>query len=267
MGGAAGAVGNLITSALIPGWLSQFIASAVAYLIIAVAVIIALFRTLFTLIMCWISIILSVVFAPLQLLLNALPNVNTFGAWLKNLIANALVFPAVGILLLVGVALVGGDRTGELGVRSQNNNANEGWVPPLIMDPDASGASRVQAIIGLGIILILPEIAKVVKGALGAEDKLGLGEAAMGSFQKGQGALSGLVKAPFQLGANALTYGRYIAEGAEILSRQRKGVSLRNRLKAFLPPEYGAARTAPQKPVQPIDTTKEPPVIDESEAH
>jgi len=189
-GSASNAIAKILDDALnVPWWargLVHAITSSIFYLIIVVAMLIALFRTLFMLITSWINILLSIIFAPLQLLLNALPNMNTFGGWLRNLVANAMVFPAVGIMIIIGIALSGNDKP-QMGVPPINYQGGGGWVPPLITNYQGreGGTPQIQSIIGLGIILLLPEIAKLVKGALGAEDKLGLGQMAMANFARG----------------------------------------------------------------------------------
>jgi hypothetical protein len=169
-GQSAGAVGDLLANVPgVPDWFDG-IASALAYLIIAVALLIAMFRTFFSLVMAWIGIVVSVIFAPFQLLLNAIPGVDTFGGWLKGLIANALVFPAVGLMLLLGVILIGNNAGTAMGVATTNTTSPEGWMPPFITNSGYGGPNQAQAIIGLGIIMLLPETVKFIKGALGIKD-------------------------------------------------------------------------------------------------
>ncbi len=200
-GDASRAIGSIIETTIDFPFIED-ISSVIAFLIIAVALIIAVFRTLLSLVMSWINIILSVIFAPIQLLLNAFPQVDTFGGWLKNLVANAMVFPAVGIMVIIGTALVGGNAGDELGVAysPESSTNGTGWVPPLVSNknPDATDPFSVQAIIGMGMILILPEVSKIVKGALGAEDKLGLGQIVGANLKAGVAPVSNVAGAPFR---------------------------------------------------------------------
>jgi hypothetical protein len=208
-GGAANAVSAIVQGLIgIPSWPFDWLVDTIAYLIIAVAVLIAMFRTFFALLQAYIGIIMGVIFAPIQLLFNALPNGNTFGPWLKGIIANAALFPVIAIMIIIGAYLVGEDSDPGLGINIPETNfwgsgsgrdaGAGGFVPPLITakgenlglnDSEEFGPKNIRAIIGLGFIMLLPEIAKVVKKALGAEDS-GLGEMAVAGLQKGQGVVS-----------------------------------------------------------------------------
>ncbi|OGV91255.1 hypothetical protein A2783_01710 [Microgenomates group bacterium RIFCSPHIGHO2_01_FULL_45_11] len=196
-GSAANAV-SAVASGLfgIPNWwITDGIIDIIAYVIISIAIIIALFRTLLSLLFAYIGIIIAVVFAPIQLLLNALPNSQTFTGWLKGLVANAAVFPAVAIMVLVGAALVGTNSAGEdvtgLGIAPTQGaqgagfgfREGSGFVPPLITSRGTGlganqgreefGVEHVKALIGLGIIMLLPEVAKLIKEMFGVKSELG----------------------------------------------------------------------------------------------
>jgi len=100
--------------------------------------------------MAYIGIITSIIFAPLKLMTDVLPGQSGFGGWLHNLLANLAVFPAVTAMLLLGRILT---SAGSQGL----------WSPPLMW----SGTAAVtQALIGLGIILMTPKVAEMVKEAL-----------------------------------------------------------------------------------------------------
>lgn len=191
-GSGSTAAGNLFSAALgIPRGL-QGIASTVFYLIIAVAIIVAVFRTLFALLMAWVSIILSVIFSPIQLLLNALPQFNTFGGWIRGLVANALIFPAVGLMLIIGIALSStDDRMGVNGLAvDPGGGTGTGWVPPMVTSTDSrTGTNQASTVIGIGIIMLLPEVAKLIKSVVGTEDKLGIGEMVSGGLRRGTGPM------------------------------------------------------------------------------
>ena len=178
---AASAIGSMVSAALGLGGLGGAIFSILAYLIIAVAILVALFRTLFSLIMAYLGIILSTVFAPLRLMTNAFPGSNSFTTWIRGLVANAAVFPAVALMLIIGAYLSGGG--GSLGIRDNNlgDPDGAGFIPPLMVGAaermagsGSIGITSVGAIIGLGILLLLPEVPNLVRGALGVqEDRMG----------------------------------------------------------------------------------------------
>lgn len=204
-----------------------FVADKLGYLIIAVAVLIALFRTLFMLIVSYVNIIVSVIFAPFQLLMNALPGSDAFSKWLKNLVANAAVFPAVTAMLILGAALAGQSGDSRLGVASLGNNAYSGFIPPLIGANGTSAAkgvaSAVASIIGIGMVLLMPEVAKMVKQALDVKDS-GLGEMA---FKNAQAGWSPVTKA-FGVATSPYNYVRkaYTDELAKQRQQEAMGVTV-----------------------------------------
>lgn len=206
---SANSVNTLIHATFgIPGGL-KFLTDVFVYAIIVIAIIIAMFRTILTLVGAYIGIILSVIFAPIQLLFNAIPGSNTFNSWLRTLVANAAVFPAVAIMVLLGAVLStgGGSDLTELGLEASPQlngfgygEGGGGFVPPLLVsepNSQAFGLDNMSAIIGLGILMLLPEIAKIVKETLQVKDPFG--ELAMGNlaagYQKGPvGWAGGLAK-------------------------------------------------------------------------
>lgn len=183
---AANSISTLIHGTFgIPGGL-KFLTDIVAYAIVVVAVVVAMFRTVLTLLGAYVGIILSVIFAPIQLLFNAIPGSNTFNSWLRGLVANAAVFPAVAIMVLIGAVLSTGsgeDAVQGLGLEGTPElngfgygEGSGGFIPPLLIsapNADAFGLDHVNTIIGLGILMLLPEIAKIVKESLEVKGEYG----------------------------------------------------------------------------------------------
>lgn len=218
-GSSAQAVSAIFEGVIgIPWWL-DWLTDALAYLIIAAAIIVALFRTLFTLIVSYVGIILSVIFAPLQLLMNAFPGSTAFTKWIRGLVANAIVFPAVALVLIIGSALTASNELknsdGSLGINPLTSDINpgagftpekSGFIPPLIttkgsgtraQEPGAStdeefGLQQVQGVIGLGLVLFLPSIAENIKKSLQVEPGgFGAAAAALGAGPRIFGTVKG----------------------------------------------------------------------------
>lgn len=113
--------------------------------IIALFCIIKLFIALLG---CYISIIISIIAGPLQIMTGVIPgNQGGFGSWFKNLMANILVFPAVALALLIGWLLTG--------------SHGPTWSPPVL---SVTGGA-LNAFLGLGILLLLPKIPDMIKNA------------------------------------------------------------------------------------------------------
>lgn len=129
-------------------------------LIIAVAILIGMFRLFFELLKTYITIIVSVAFAPILLMLGAIPGRSTFKPWLQGLVGNLAAFPAVLVVLIIFEKII------------STRGANEaGFLPPYLFGSGSAGA--IPALIGLGLLLALPEVVQKVKEALGAKDSFG----------------------------------------------------------------------------------------------
>ena len=115
------------------------------------------------LISAYIQIIIAVLVAPFQLMIEAIPGSNSFSSWLKNIIANVSVFPVTAAMILVGTILT---------------RANVGtiWTPPLL---SGSGSTGVAGIIGLGVLLTIPNVANSIKEALKAKPAVNAGPGAI----------------------------------------------------------------------------------------
>lgn len=146
-------------------------------LVLIVALIVQFFKLLLALIKAYITILLMTALGPLFLLFAALPGRGgVFSFWWKQILANALVFPAVFLgFLFAGMIL---------------NTNTEAWrtSPPMF-----GGLSTVliQVILAYGIILGLPAIPNMVKDALGVKDVRGFAEEAMGGASAGWKRFSG----------------------------------------------------------------------------
>jgi hypothetical protein len=212
--GPAQSLQNLINDILGPNW-DQTIAEAtrlnlvgeLVKLILSVAVLFSLFKLFFSLLMSYLGIILSVIFAPFQLLFNALPGNNAFLSWLKNLFANIIVFPAVAILFMLAAVLVGpfGENfyhiSEDVGFYPAIQGTEEAWVPPfLVVHEGQSGpnATNFQALIALGMIMMAPQVVTMIKKALKVEGT-GIGGAIVGGIMAGPAAVGGVASTAWGL--------------------------------------------------------------------
>jgi len=134
-------------------------------LVLAVAIVIALFRLFFELLKSYATIVVNVVTAPIILMFGAIPGKNVFSGWIMSMIGNLAAFPAV---LLVIVLFYEFTEAGSGGVTVKTG----GFMPPFLV---GSGNSNVaSALLGFALLLALPDVVKKIKEKLGA--KAGLGE-------------------------------------------------------------------------------------------
>jgi len=209
VGQGANAIGSFVESTIGLGIVGDGIglfAGLTGGLIIVIVIIFNVFRLFFNLLRIYLEIILTIVFAPIMLMIGAVPGQNAFATWLRNLFANLAVFPAILGLLIVFDFIV---------VSTRDSNGG-GFVPPYLVG--SGTASVVPLLAGLALIFALPEFVTQVKKSLGATESAfaGLLRAGGGRFAKGADlgiALGGVAGG----GAIGLTRG--------ILANRRAGVS------------------------------------------
>lgn len=202
---AADAMSTLLSQVI--GGLLGWGANIFFYLVFIVSVLIAVFKTFIQLVTAYIGIILSTIFAPITLLPNAFPGSDAFQKWLRGLFANIAVFPTAAVMVLLALVLSGsskpvipGTENGQtaFGITPSNNAAgfdSNGFLPPLLYSSGTySGGtvSAVKSLIGFGMIMLLPEVVKMVKKALEVKEE-GYAEAAVKNAQGGWASTGGVV--------------------------------------------------------------------------
>lgn len=184
IGGVIGGVaGNFL--GLIPGVPDPFtmVVGAIAWLVIIIALMSALFRLWFTLLKTYVFILIDITFAPIWIAFGLFPGSSlTFGNWIRSLVSNLAAFPVVLILFSLG-------KTLQDGFASSGPNA---FVPPYIGDP--GNMSVFGSLIGMGMILLAPEAVNIAKSALKSPEfkltssigrSLGVGQGVIGKFAGG----------------------------------------------------------------------------------
>jgi hypothetical protein len=176
-----------------------------ATLIIGFAIIIQMFRLLFELIKCYISILIMTVLGPFIILGASVPGRSAaLGGWWRPLLANALVFPVViGAFLFAGIFL------------------NTSPKAPVEALPLFGGVKTdiLRVVLGYAMILITPAIPKHVKDALKAPDHPIGGHAMEGAlvgagFAGAAGGIVGRRAVNRAYGVAEATRQRYTATGA-----------------------------------------------------
>ena len=171
----AGVTGAMPTNFFLKALLSlsgvilRFIGGLIAYLIFAAALLTALFRLWIVLIKAYVQILLDIVLAPFWIIGGIIPGSQlNFSGWLRDMAANLLAFPV--IIALFMLAKVFTDIFG------QTSSIGSNFVPPLI--GYSGDTSLIAALIGLGIMLMTPNVVTMLKTALKtAKIETGLGQA------------------------------------------------------------------------------------------
>ena len=143
---------RLVLTELLP-WL-------IAYLVIFIAVLWALFRLWFQLIIAYIYILIDVVFAPFWILAGLFPGSSIgFGAWLRDIVANLSAFPVTIAMFLLGKVFMNAFSSSPIPPAGS-------FVPPLIGEAGTPGL--LGSLIGIGIILMTPQVVTMMRDFLKA---------------------------------------------------------------------------------------------------
>ncbi len=235
-GSGGGLVGNggtivseLLKNAEVSGWVNSFfgfIGGLTLTVVIAIAILIAAFKLFFELLRAYATAVVHIVLAPLELMIGAIPGQNVFVKWFKAVVGNLLPFPTV----LFVITLYGQFTSNTL--KSQQG----GFMPPFMW---GSGQGTVIAyVMGLALMLALPEIVKHVREGVGG--KGGIGEMIASAFAVR--ALQGTPIATKAVGGATLAAASLPVSMFRAWKATGKDVNPINRL--ILASRYTAAQTA-----------------------
>lgn len=166
-----GLVGGAIGSAASGG--TDWIYSQILSLILIIALFVQMFRLLFQLIGAYLQILINTIMGPFFILSSSLPGRGGgINNWIKAILANTLIFPAVFAMFLFA-GLILGTAPGDWTV-----------TPPLF---GGMSADLLRVILAYGIILATPKIPDVIRQAFKVQGQEGLAGAAIGGFMGGYG--------------------------------------------------------------------------------
>ena len=151
-------IGDLVNNSLSFSGLFETVASGLSSILVSlvlfVVILIAVFKTLLELIKIYFEVIMSIIFAPIALMMGAINN-GVFMNWIKGLAINLMVFPALLLFILVGYMFMG------IGSSSVAGSLNEGgFLPPFI--PGRGDPQNIALIAGIGAILMMAKIPEFV---------------------------------------------------------------------------------------------------------
>lgn len=195
-------VGGLFQTTATPTGVPAFLANLSTWAIFSFAMLFITFKIFFSLLGPFVGIVLSVIFAPFQLLMSAIPGSEaSLGSWLKGILAKVAVFPVVFFLLLIAATFGARSTNGlactilgcidwgthSLGMTfqdSMNNNLN------LVMTPLGNWSTMVGNLVAFGILFTIPAAAQLVQNALKVKDQGG--DIAQQTIMRGMSKVPGL---------------------------------------------------------------------------
>lgn len=162
---------QFMEDALNIGWLGEALAwlsSLFGAVIVGLAVLVAAFKVFFELIKTYVAVLIQIIFSPIILMFGAIPGKNTFGKWIKDLTGNLILWPVVLLCILVQRMLTAPIRSLQGTGDTLDAAFGGGFMPPFLVGQGQ--ASIIPVIVGLGVLLVIPEIMQQVKKAMGVSE-------------------------------------------------------------------------------------------------
>ncbi|MEI7653582.1 MAG: hypothetical protein WCJ70_04930 [bacterium] len=155
------AIGGLILTA-IETFGAPMLTPYLVALLLVVTNIYLFFKLYFMIFSAYVEIIINMIFAPLFIMLHALPGSKNMYTWFKSLAVNLLIFPAVLVLLMIS-----GFVSNAKGPHTTFDNSGNFWAPPFLNS--IGSQSALQSLIGGLIFYNIPIFIDEMKKALGYE--------------------------------------------------------------------------------------------------
>ena len=152
---------GLIVGALI----GTVIAKVAIMFLLILGMLVIFFRLFFMLLVNYVDIILSILVAPLSLMLEAIPGQNAFVNWIKGLAVHLGVYPIVLVVIMIARAIM-----------NVSDTASPMWSPPFISS--ITNQTSIQTLVSAVLIFSLPNIIKTYKQKLkpaSVTDSMGIG--------------------------------------------------------------------------------------------
>lgn len=208
--------------------------NVIMILLLGATLVYLVFRIFALLFSSYLKLLLLVIVGPLLLIFEAIPGRNVFSWWLKSIFGNLLAFPVTIAIFLIGYIIV-------------NSSVDQGYANLRLPYLNGIDPSSFKMLIGLGLIILIPDLVKVIKEALGIKDMpINIG---IGTFFGGAGAA---------LGGGVGLLGQF---GSLSLGASALGFDIGEKLGLKKPPPGGANASGPVDIVKAIKTAKEQGIL------
>ena len=158
-------IGYLILGYIVGALIGTVMVKVAIMFILILGMIVIFFRLFFMLIMNYVDIILSILVAPITLMLEAIPGQNAFVNWIKGLAVHLGVYPIVLVVIMIARAIMNaGDTISPM------------WSPPFVNN--LTDQTSLQTLVSAVLIFSLPNIIKTYKQKLkpaSVTDSMGIG--------------------------------------------------------------------------------------------
>jgi len=134
------------------------------FLVLLIAIFVTFLKIFWMLLKSYVNIILNIIFSPLILLGNLLPGSKSFGNWIKNIFAELSVFISVMTMFLLSFYFMW-----QFDLFTTGSKTNL-WNPQPLFAGKGVDPTATLSLLGLGILLMTPKIAEIIKNALQIKD-------------------------------------------------------------------------------------------------
>lgn len=146
-------IGYVILGYIVGALLGSIVAKTALALILILGMVVIFFRLFFSLIMNYVDIILSIMIAPMALMLEAVPGQKAFVNWIRGLAVNLGVYPIALVVIMVARA-----------ISNTADTSSPMWSPPFVST--LTDQTSLQTIVAAVLIFSLPSIIKTYKQKL-----------------------------------------------------------------------------------------------------
>ncbi len=126
---------------------------ALVFVLLMISLLFTFFKVFAMLFGTYVDIILSIMFAPIYIVMNAMPGSKAFEDWIKNLAINLLTFPIVMALLMV------------VSYMTQFADTTEMWTPPFLTGIASQRA--IQVLVAGTILFNIPSFIEKIREVFG----------------------------------------------------------------------------------------------------
>lgn len=176
-----------------------FVGGLIAFFIILIAILFALFRLWFLLLKSYVFILVDVALAPLWIAGSLIPGSPlTAGSWFRHLMSYISVFPATLLMFLLGSSLMQQFSHGipdpqtmsgfGQALAAGSSSSIPYFTPPFI--GNSINPKVFSSLIGMAIILMTPEVLNIVKDTFKAPPPLKYQQAITGALGFGAGGIN-----------------------------------------------------------------------------
>ena len=192
----------------------SFFGGTIAGLVVGIALLFIMFRIFLMLLMAYAMIIILTMAAPFFFLIQSLPGRNGAGEWFKQMASQIAVFPTVALMFIFAGILGGIESLGA--VPGSGSAIDQGQVGVFPLLSGGINSEVIGGLIGIGILLLTPQAAELVKNAIGVKGP-----------QLGAGAMAGAAAGGAVVGAAAGKAGQYAGGYANRYNPLARGAKMR----------------------------------------